>query len=129
VGEPKEKFTQMDWVYIDSEDIKNDGLLAIARSEVHLEEEIRVSLSPSLRVISELEGLVDASPSLISEASVIYSGEEDVPEEAAFRHQIEEKLMQYAKILLGLYEKHYLMIMENTEATSCESLAKYVGSY
>jgi hypothetical protein len=115
VGEPKEKFTQMDWVYIDSEDIKNDGLLAIARSEVHLEEEIRVSLSPSLRVISELEGLVDASPSLISEASVIYSGEEDVPEEAAFRHQIEEKLPQYAKILLGLYEKHYLMIMENTE--------------
>jgi len=115
VGAPKERFSQWDWVYIDSEDIKNDGLLSIARSEVHLEEEIRVILSPSLRVISELEDLTDASPSLISEASVIYSNDEDVPEEAAFQHEIEAKLPQYAQVLLGLYAKHYSSIMENTE--------------
>ena len=115
IGNPKDSFTPFDWICLDSEEIKNDALLAIARNEVHLEEEICVTVTGELRVIGELETLADASPSLISEASVIYSGEEDVSDADAFAHEIKRKIPQYASLLISLHSKHYDRIMENTE--------------
>jgi len=115
ISRPDSPFTSQDWVCIDSETVPSDGLLAIARNQVCLEDVINVSVSKALRVIAEVETLASAAPSLMSEASTIYCAENDFLDEEVFKNQIRRRFPMHEEVLMALYQRQYRKLMENVE--------------
>jgi len=88
-------FSPGDILYLDADISRLDGLLAVARSDIYLQKELRTEIPAQLKVIAEIETLAEVSPALLTETALIYCEESLVPDLPFFLSSLHSPCLAY----------------------------------